>query len=93
MLGQTQSWQSGNTVTPSAPVGFSEYASYLSWVRERHPGSQRLASSVTWSRFGPGGWDAVVAAARDAPGGLCCPTPQQLQVCQSNWVGRFSMSM
>jgi hypothetical protein len=62
-------------------TGFSEYATYLSWVRERHPGSQRLAGSATWSRFGPGGWDAVVAAARAAPGGLCCPTPQQLQVC------------
>lgn len=61
-------------------AGFSEYATYLSWVQQRHPGSQRLAERVTWSRFGPSGWDAVVAAAKDAPDGLCCPTDAQIQV-------------
>jgi len=64
----------------SLSAGFSEYASYISWVRQRHPGAQRLAETQTWRRYGPGGEAALVAAAAAAPGGLCCPSDQQLKV-------------
>jgi hypothetical protein len=37
-------------------LGFSEYASYGSWVLQEHPGAQHIAASRTWLRWELGGW-------------------------------------
>ncbi len=54
-------------ITNFYAAGFSEYASYISWVRAHYPGSQRLAKRQTWSRYGPGGWDEIKKAAIASP--------------------------
>ena len=45
----------------------------MSWVRQRHPHSQRLARRRTWLRYGLGGEAAIRAARALSFGGLCCP--------------------
>ncbi len=67
-------------ITNFHAAGFSEYASYISWVRAHYPGSQRLAKRQTWSRYGPGGWDEIKKAAIASPNKLCCPKDEDIEV-------------
>lgn len=45
----------------------------MSWVRRRHPHSQRTARRRAWLRYGLGGEAAIRLARVLSPGGLCCP--------------------
>jgi hypothetical protein len=45
----------------------------VSWVRQRHPHSQRLARRRTWLRYGLGGEAAIRMARALSLDGLCCP--------------------
>ena len=58
-------------------MGFSEYASYASWVAEtrgRHTGDVAVIPSGAWTRH-PFNWRLAVIMSRGAhPSGLCCPT-------------------
>ena len=53
--------------------GFSEYASYASWVRQRHPEAMRLQPK-NWQRHPPGGRYFVSLQRLLHPSGLCCPS-------------------
>ena len=58
-------------------MGFSEYASYASFVSSRHPETVETATSRTWSRhpLGPFVGSFAIRAFRWLGGtGLCCPT-------------------
>jgi len=59
-------------------MGFSEYASYASWVRQRHPEDMHVVPRRTWIRHPPGGalLDAFQMLARKDR--LCCPSPAVL---------------
>ena len=59
-------------------AGFSEYASYNSFVRSRHPQSQRLAARKTWLRYGLGGEAALRAGRALSLSRLCCPSRNAL---------------
>ncbi|PNH09273.1 hypothetical protein TSOC_004131 [Tetrabaena socialis] len=73
-------WRILAAVEPSsADLGFSEYASYISWVRQRYPGSQRLASRKTWVRHPFG--QATVRLLRLLRADRCC--------CPSAWLLRM----
>ncbi len=63
-----------NMNTLCCHAGFSEYASYVSWARYRHPGSQRLAAKRTWLRYGVGGGGAIRLLRHASRDGVCCPT-------------------
>ena len=68
---------------PSKPrnalhLGFSEYASYASWVAAHAPGEVQLAPRRLWTRHPLGSRWAVVAARAAHPAGLCCPTRRAL---------------
>ena len=56
-------------------LGFSEYATYASWMIQNHSDEVVLKSKRIWRRYPP--WDSFgVAFQRLAsPNGLCCPTP------------------
>ena len=53
--------------------GFSEYASYASWVRQQHPEAMRLQPK-NWQRHPPGGRYFVSLQRILHPSGLCCPS-------------------
>lgn len=55
-------------------MGFSEYASYISFVRYRHPNSQHLAPTRSWLRYGLGGQAAIRLRRWLSPYRLCCPS-------------------
>lgn len=57
--------------------GFSEFAAYVSWVRQNHPERQRVLRRKTWRRQPLGGTLGVRQAAMSHPQGLCCPTTVQ----------------
>eukprot|EP00208_Stichococcus_sp_RCC1054_P008690 CAMPEP_0206152494 /NCGR_PEP_ID=MMETSP1473-20131121/39354_1 /ASSEMBLY_ACC=CAM_ASM_001109 /TAXON_ID=1461547 /ORGANISM="Stichococcus sp, Strain RCC1054" /LENGTH=411 /DNA_ID=CAMNT_0053550053 /DNA_START=219 /DNA_END=1454 /DNA_ORIENTATION=+ len=61
-------------------LGFSEYATYASFVRARHPRSQRLAGRKAWLRYGLGGEAAIRLGRTLSPGDLCCPSRHALLV-------------
>lgn len=63
----------------SAELGFSEYASYISWVRQHHPQSQRFAPRKTWVRH-PFGQTTVRLLRHLRPDGCCCPSWLLLKV-------------
>lgn len=58
-------------------LGFSEYASYASWVAAHHPETVEVVPTRVWSRhpLGPVLGSAAIRAFRAMRGdGLCCPT-------------------
>lgn len=57
--------------------GFSEYASYVSWVRQHHPARQHVLRRKTWRRQPLGSALGVWQGAASHPRGLCCPTGGQ----------------
>jgi hypothetical protein len=57
--------------------GFSEYASYVSWVKQQHPSTQHIMQKKTWLRNPVGGASGVRLAAAQRPDGLCCPSSWQ----------------
>lgn len=67
-------WSILSAVDPqNADLGFSEYASYISWVRQHYPHSQRLAPRKTWVRH-PFGQGTVKFMRRFRSDGCCCPS-------------------
>eukprot|EP00873_Tetraselmis_striata_P021307 jgi/Tetstr1/441571/TSEL_029800.t1 len=58
--------------------GFSEYASYVSWVHQRYPETQVMASRRTWLRYPVGGRPAIRFFRLFQPGMLCCPSALHL---------------
>eukprot|EP00210_Caulerpa_lentillifera_P001382 g1329.t1 len=65
-------------------VGFSEYASYNSWVLDNYPDSVYLMENKTWSRYPLGGGDlgmSLVAYLSDNK--LCCPQDTIIKVMHS----------
>jgi hypothetical protein len=54
--------------------GFSEYASYVTWMLHNHPNEVRVKDSRTWSRYPPGASLGVTALMVISPNHLCCPT-------------------
>ncbi|KAG2446688.1 hypothetical protein HYH02_008254 [Chlamydomonas schloesseri] len=73
-------WRILSAVEPSsADLGFSEYASYISWVRQRYPASQQLAESKTWIRhpFGQGTVKLLRLLRTDR---CCCPSAWLLRL-------------
>ncbi|EFJ41541.1 hypothetical protein VOLCADRAFT_107627 [Volvox carteri f. nagariensis] len=66
-------WRILGAVEPRyADLGFSEYASYISWVRQHYPQSQRLASRKTWVRH-PFGQRTVSLLRLLRTDRCCCP--------------------
>jgi hypothetical protein len=63
--GQPGSWP-WNILAAAAPedleLGFSEYASYNSWVQEHHPEAQHMLSRRTWVRCAAASWPRAAAA-------------------------------
>jgi hypothetical protein len=67
----------GSVPRDAVRLGFSEYASYASWVAANHPETVELAPARLWSRhpFGPTLGSAGIRVARGLHSdGLCCPT-------------------
>ena len=67
----------GSVPRDAVRLGFSEYASYASWVAANHPETVELAPARLWSRhpFGPTLGSAGIRVARGLRSdGLCCPT-------------------
>lgn len=60
--------------------GFSEFHSYISWVKQNHPEAIAEAERKTWSRQPVGGRWGVRMAAWLTKGGYCCPTRLQHRV-------------
>ena len=54
--------------------GFSEYASYVSWMLQKHPEEVQLKPRRTWSRYPPGASLGVAFLKMISPNHLCCPT-------------------
>jgi hypothetical protein len=57
--------------------GFSEYHSYVSFVKQNWPQTQYEMSRKTWMRQPLGGPLGVMLARMGTKGGLCCPTMWQ----------------
>lgn len=57
--------------------GFSEFHSYVSWVKRNHPGAICEAQRKTWARQPIGGKWGVRLSAWLTAGGFCCPTVVQ----------------
>lgn len=57
--------------------GFSEYHSYISFVKQNWPQTQYEMSKRTWRRQPLGGKFGVTLARMGTAGGLCCPTSWQ----------------
>lgn len=57
--------------------GFSEFHSYISWVKRHHPGALLEAHRKTWARQPLGGAWGVRLSAWLTNGGFCCPTKLQ----------------
>jgi hypothetical protein len=60
--------------------GFSEYASYASWVMQHHRDSMYVEPKRTWSRHPAGGWLGMVALRLWHERGLCCPAQWMLKL-------------
>lgn len=63
-------------------LGFSEYASYASWVAAHHPETVEVVPTRVWSRhpLGPVLGSAAIRAFRAMRGdGLCCPTTRAVK--------------
>ena len=54
--------------------GFSEYASYVTWMLHNHPDEVEVKPRRTWSRYPPGASLGVTALMIISPNHLCCPT-------------------
>ncbi|GMH40270.1 hypothetical protein BSKO_08174 [Bryopsis sp. KO-2023] len=54
-------------------TGFSEYASYVSWVKQNYPNSQHIMKRQTWLRHPIGGAYTIAMTKRFNGNGLCCP--------------------
>ncbi|CAD7697958.1 unnamed protein product [Ostreobium quekettii] len=61
-------------------TGFSEYASYISWVKQNYPESQHIMGKQTWRRDPLGGAKAVTAGTRYREDKLCCPMEWSLSL-------------
>lgn len=71
--GLSWAWRILEAVDPHVvELGFSEYASYISWVRQHYPESQLLVKKRTWVRH-PLGQGALRLAQRLHPLHCCCP--------------------
>jgi uncharacterized short protein YbdD (DUF466 family) len=57
--------------------GFSEYHTYVSWVKQTHPETQYILGKKTWMRQPIGGEYGVRLAALLSGNGLCCPSTIQ----------------
>jgi len=53
--------------------GFSEYASFVSWVRQRYPSVQAVATRRDWLRHPLGGRAVIQLLRHTSASGLCCP--------------------
>lgn len=53
--------------------GFSEFASFISWVKQTYPDRQHILSKKTWRRQPAGGAWGIRLAAISHAHGLCCP--------------------
>lgn len=60
-------------------MGFSEYASYVSWVKQHYPDSQLILKRRTWVRM-PFGESTVRLMQRLHPHRCCCPPRSLLLV-------------
>lgn len=60
--------------------GFSEYASYVSWMLQNHPNQVAVKKRRTWSRYPPGASLGVAALKLISPNHLCCPTDSFLSL-------------
>ncbi|QDZ19170.1 hypothetical protein HOP50_02g16840 [Chloropicon primus] len=60
--------------------GFSEYASYVSWMIQNHPDEVKIKKRRTWSRYPPGASLGVAALKLISPNHLCCPTDSFLSL-------------
>ena len=58
-------------------TGFSEYASYVSWVRQTYPSRQYILPRKTWLRHPLGGSWGMRWAQLSHWGAFCCPTAWQ----------------
>ena len=58
-------------------TGFSEYASFISWVKQNHPERQFIMPRKTWMRQPLGGAMGVRLAAASHWSGACCPAGWQ----------------
>eukprot|EP00892_Ulva_mutabilis_P008999 jgi/Ulvmu1/6471/UM003_0102.1 len=57
--------------------GFSEFHSYISWLKQQHPEEIAEAPRKTWLRQPVGGSWGIRAASWLTKGGYCCPTRLQ----------------
>jgi hypothetical protein len=58
-------------------MGFSEFASFVSWVKQTYPERQQILPRKTWRRQPVGGAWGIWLAVKSHPNGLCCPTRWQ----------------
>ncbi|CAD7699722.1 unnamed protein product [Ostreobium quekettii] len=67
-------WRILDSIDPKfVETGFSEYASYVSWVKQNYPESQHVLKRRTWRRNPLGGKLAIIAGMYFRSDGLCCP--------------------
>ena len=60
--------------------GFSEYASYVSYMIQNHPDEVKVKRRRTWTRYPPGASLGVAALKLISPNHLCCPTDSFLKL-------------
>ncbi len=65
------------------PMGFSEYASYASWLLEEHPDAVYVMPKKTWRRYPIGGIRTLSAIRYLSKEGLCCPPETLLAIMQA----------
>lgn len=76
-------WQILDSLNPDdIEIGFSEYASYASWVMQNYPDSQHILQKHTWRRHPVGGAGAVSLTRFFRRDGLCCPNFSSTKIMQ-----------
>ena len=71
---------SGASTRTTLGYGFSEYASYVSYMIQNHPDEVKVKRRRTWTRYPPGASLGVAALKLISPNHLCCPTDSFLKL-------------
>eukprot|EP00210_Caulerpa_lentillifera_P008596 g8200.t1 len=74
-------------------MGFSEYASYASWILTHHPDSVYVENKKTWSRYPVGGTIGMALLAYWSEDKLCCPQTTMVKTMQNLGYQYFGMEI